>query len=74
VTHVYIKPSSNQRCITAREASAAGRLRSNGILGTWRTFGDEDLPLGCNPELPPLSELKTIHRTLGGAWVYTPTV
>jgi hypothetical protein len=29
VTHIYIKPSSNQRSTTSREASAAGRLRPN---------------------------------------------
>jgi hypothetical protein len=27
--HIYIKPSSNQRSTTSREASAAGRLRPN---------------------------------------------
>jgi hypothetical protein len=32
VTQIYIKPSSNQRSTTSREASAAGRLRPNGIL------------------------------------------
>jgi hypothetical protein len=29
VTHIYIKPSSNQRSATSRVASAAGRLRPN---------------------------------------------
>jgi hypothetical protein len=31
VTHIYIKPSSNQRSTTSREASAAGRLRPNAV-------------------------------------------
>jgi hypothetical protein len=34
VTHIYIKPSSNQRSTTSREASAAGRLRPNALLLT----------------------------------------
>jgi len=33
VTHIYIKSSSNQRSITSREASAAGRLRPNAVTG-----------------------------------------
>ena len=33
VTHIYIEPSSNQRSTTSREASAAGRLRPNGLPG-----------------------------------------
>jgi len=33
VTHIYIKPSSNQRSTTSREASAAGRLRPNAVTG-----------------------------------------
>ncbi len=33
MTHIYIKPSSNQRSITSREASAAGRLRPNAVTG-----------------------------------------
>jgi len=33
VTHIYIKPSSNQRSTTSREASAAGRLRPNAQTG-----------------------------------------
>jgi hypothetical protein len=33
VTHIYIKPSSNQRSPTSREASAAGRLRPNAEIG-----------------------------------------
>jgi len=35
VTQIYIKPSSNQRSTTSREASAAGRLRPNGVLRHW---------------------------------------
>jgi hypothetical protein len=35
VTHIYIKPSRNQRSTTSREASAAGRLRPNGVLDNW---------------------------------------
>src|SRR5580704_15399888 len=31
--HIYIKPSSNQRSTTSREASAAGRLRPNAQTG-----------------------------------------
>src|SRR5580693_1342497 len=31
--HIYIKPSSNQRSTTSREASAAGRLRPNAVTG-----------------------------------------
>jgi hypothetical protein len=34
VTHIYIKPSSSQRSTTSRVASAAGRLRPNGVLGS----------------------------------------
>jgi hypothetical protein len=33
VTHIYIKPSSNQHSTTSREASAAGRLRPNAFIG-----------------------------------------
>jgi hypothetical protein len=33
VTHIYIKPSSNQRSTTSRVASAAGRLRPNAETG-----------------------------------------
>src|SRR6266852_8348541 len=33
VTHTYIKPSSNQRSNTSREAFAAGRLRSSRVTG-----------------------------------------
>jgi len=33
VTHIYIKPSSNQCVTTSREASAAGRLRPNALTG-----------------------------------------
>lgn len=35
MTQIYIKPSSNQRSTTSREASAAGRLRPNGIIAKW---------------------------------------
>jgi hypothetical protein len=34
VTHIYIKPSSNQHSTTSREASAAGRLRPNALVLT----------------------------------------
>jgi hypothetical protein len=30
--HLYPKPSSNQRSVTSREASAAGRLRPNALI------------------------------------------
>ena len=33
MTHIYIKPSSNQRSTTSRVASAAGRLRPNAVTG-----------------------------------------
>ena len=33
MTHIYIKPSSNQRSTTSRVASAAGRLRPNALSG-----------------------------------------
>ena len=39
MTQIYIKPSSNQRSTTSREASAAGRLRPNGIIGDWESSG-----------------------------------
>ena len=35
VTQIYLKPSSNQRSPTSREASAAGRLRPNEVIGKW---------------------------------------
>ena len=34
MTQIYIKPSSNQRSTTSREASAAGRLRPNALIAT----------------------------------------
>ena len=43
MTHIYIKPSSNQRSTTSREASAAGRLRPNAVtaeVGTGPNFSD----------------------------------
>ena len=44
MTHIYIKPSSNQCSTTSREASAAGRLRPNAVIGCavkrrWSTAG-----------------------------------
>jgi hypothetical protein len=48
VTQIYIKPSSNQRSTTSREASAARRLRPNGVLGDW-VFTVERLTLLCYP-------------------------
>jgi hypothetical protein len=43
VTHTYIKPSSNQRSTTSREASAAGRLRSSRIIGQVKKASENDL-------------------------------
>jgi hypothetical protein len=37
VTHIYIKPSSNQCSTTSREASAAGRLRPNAVTAQVRS-------------------------------------
>ncbi len=40
MTHIYIKPSSNQRSATSRAASAAGRLRPNAIIAEAGTVSD----------------------------------
>jgi hypothetical protein len=54
VTHIYIKPSSNQCSTTSREASAAGRLRPNALTVQVK-FDFSDYPttraLGRHPGL-----------------------
>jgi hypothetical protein len=37
VTQNLSQPTSNQRPVAARVASAAGRLCSNGIIGMWES-------------------------------------
>ena len=36
VTQTYLSPQATTATFTSRVASAAGRLRSNGIIGNWK--------------------------------------
>src|SRR5580693_1700661 len=57
--HIYIKPSSNQRSTTSREASAAGRLRPNAVTVAWLS---SDFRLReLNQELASRCEWRGLH-------------
>ena len=57
MTHIYIKPSSNQRSTTSREASAAGRLRPNAVTGNLGT--SSGVPLFVQSD-DPLTAVETV--------------
>ena len=72
MTHIYIKPSSNQRSTTSREASAAGRLRPNAVIGkgdnwAWAKQVDQaysSRKVVANPATLGLSPSETAFRKI----------
>ena len=56
MTHIYIKPSSNQRSTISREASAAGRLRPNAETG--------QVKMGPKTTSPVTRQIRTYRHVL----------
>ena len=57
MTHIYIKPSSNQHSATSREASAAGRLRPNAVIGNLKSTQDSIVRLRLTGHMDRMAAL-----------------
>ncbi len=68
MTHIYIKPSSNQRSPTSREASAAGRLRPNSVIVDVKSIRNHFSANATYRDLPGVSPLEqcSSHRGAEG--------